>query len=317
MSVARIRSRQPTVTIRLGGGLGNQLFQYAFGRRLSMANRALLYLDASGYEDVTQPDSAAGLRMLGLDHFNIAGTLLRRRSDIRPPEPWIRRKIRKYWDKFARLVEQTKPYYLKQVVVEPERNHFKFDPRLYNRAISGNVSLYGYWQTEKYFAEVEPIIRHELVVRDPLDEANARVAKAIESTNSISIHVRHGDNAGSIATALGVLPSEYFLKAISNLLNCVAQPHFFVFSDDIPWAKELLILAHPTTFVTHNGDARNYEDLRLMSFCKHHIVGNSTFSWWGAWLGKKDGQIVYAPRRYYQNIDRPNPDLYPERWQLI
>jgi len=79
----------------------------------------------------------------------------------------------------------------------------------------------------------------------------------------------------------------------------------------------MIVFDTPTVYVSHNDETRDYEDLRLMSICKHHVLANSTFSWWGAWLGKKPGQIVYAPRRYYQNVDRPNPDLYPDTWRLL
>lgn len=309
-------AREPVVNIRLGGGLGNQLFQYAFGRRFSLANHARLVLDATGYDNVESPDPGRGVRMLGLDHFKIEGMIMRRVRDATPPQSWTRRKIRKYWDKATRLVESRKPYYLRRQVVEPVENHFHFDPRLYSRLIRGPVFLYGYWQTEKYFADIEATIRAELVVRDELDGMNAQFAKAISSMNSVSIHVRHGDNA-TTETALGVLPPGYFTQTVNAVSNEITNPHFYVFSDDIPWARQMLALDQPVTFVEHNGDARNYEDLRLMSMCRHQILSNSTFSWWGAWLGKKDAQIVYAPRRYYQNIDRPNPDLYPEQWRLV
>ncbi len=312
----RAASPERILTVRLGGGLGNQLFQYAFGRRLSMVNQARLLLDATGYDDDGVPDAERGVRILGLDHFAIVGTLVRRIEAPRAPRNWISRKFRKYWGKAVDLLESRKPYYLRRRVEEPVSNHFRFDARLYNREIRGRVSLYGYWQTEKYFADIEATIRRELAVRDELEGPNAELAAVIRSTNSVSIHVRHGDNA-TTETALGVLPLSYFSEAIQNIVREIADPHFFVFSDDICWARDFLVLRQPTTFVEHNGDIRNYEDLRLMSYCRHQILSNSTFSWWGAWLGKKEGQIVYAPRRYYQNIDRPNPDLYPAAWRLI
>jgi hypothetical protein len=308
---------RPAVIVRLGGGLGNQLFQYAFGRRMSLANNADLRIDASGYEHIATPDPERGIRGLGLDHFKIQGTLIRHRTGARPLESWVVRKLRKYHDKVVRLLEKRTPYYLRQDVFEAEDKHFKFDECVYNRRITGEVTFHGYWQTEKYFKEVEDLVRHELTIKDELAGANAELADAIRITNAVCIHVRHGDNANEVATALGILPPEYFRQAVSQLVQQVPEPQFFVFSEDIPWARQMLQLDFPITFVSNNDDLRNYEDLRLMSLCKHHILGNSTFSWWGAWLGKKGGQIVYAPRRYYQNIDRPNPDLYPETWRLI
>lgn len=316
-STLTARARRPVITVALGGGLGNQLFQYAFGRRMSLANDAELCIDASGFQRILAPDPERGVRVFGLDHFNIAGTILRERSRRNAPRPWLQRKFRKYLNKAANLLERRKPYYMRREVYEPEDQHFTFDAHVYGRRISDDVTFYGYWQTEKYFHEVEQLLRQELVVKDRLEGLNADLANEMSSTDSVSIHVRHGDNANAVATALGVLPSEYFQTSVSQLTKEVSQPHFYVFSDDIAWAQQLLRIGGPTRFVGHNGDVRNYEDLRLMSFCRHHIVGNSTFSWWGAWLGRKSGQIVYAPRRYWQNIDRPNPDLYPDTWRLI
>jgi hypothetical protein len=313
----------PTVVVRLGGGLGNQLFQYAFGRRMALANEAKLVLDASGYRIVRDPDPRLGIRALGLAQFHITGTLITQTNPALgsvsplPDRPWIKRKYLKWGRKLMALLQQRQPYYLRHVVAEPETQHFTFDPKLYSRAIRGTVVFEGYWQTEKYFLEVESLLRRELTVRDDLEGENAAIASRITATNSVAVHVRHGDNASGVETALGTLPRSYYDRAIQGVRNEVPNPRFFVFSDDVDWARALFGQLTTAEIVSHNGDARNYEDLRLMSMCKHHILANSTFSWWGAWLGKNAAQIVYAPRRYWQNIDRANPDLYPERWRLI
>ncbi|HSR33006.1 MAG TPA: alpha-1,2-fucosyltransferase [Anaerolineae bacterium] len=311
------RTRQPVLTVHLGGGLGNQLFQYAFGRRMALANHAQLCMDATAYQNVAQPDPERGVRILGLQHFGIVGSIVSRKANAGQATPWFRRKLRKYWNKSIRLLENRKPYYLRREVYEAEEKHFVFDPLVYNRVITSDVDYHGFWQTEKYFLEIEPIVRQELTVKGRLGGPNAEMASMIRATPSVCIHIRHGDNANIVAAALGVLPHEYFQQAITELVRDLPEARFYVFSDDIAWARQKLCVDFPTTFVNHNGDARNYEDLRLMSLCRHHIVANSTFGWWGAWLGKKPGQIVYAPRRYYQNIDRRNPDLYPPHWRLI
>jgi hypothetical protein len=154
------------------------------------------------------------------------------------------------------------------------------------------------------------------VVREEITGKNQELAKAIQNSVSVAVHVRHGDNASHIAAGLGVLPRQYYLTAMQALGRELANPRYFVFSDDISWAKELLS-GGGITYVDQNRGARSYEDLRLMALGKHHVIANSTFGWWGAWLGKKEGQIVYAPKRYYQNVDRPNPDLYPPSWRQV
>lgn len=316
-------SRAPKVlTVHLAGGLGNQLFQYAFGRRLALANEAKLCLDASGYKSGTTPDYARGVRVCELSNFAIAGTIVEDRNLVAErkrlaPRTWAGRKLQKWWNILIILVGRTKPYYLRREIVEPEANHFRFDRRVYDRTFRGEISVRGFWQTQKYFSEIEELLRKELVVRHELTGRNLELAKALQDTVSVCVHVRHGDNASQIAARLGVLPREYYLAAVRALGEALESPHYFVFSDDVSWAKDLLPAGDRVTYVDENRGARSYEDLRLMSLGKHHVIANSTFGWWGAWLGKREGQIVYAPKRYYQNVDRPNPDLYPATWRQI
>ena len=315
-------SGAPSVTVHLAGGLGNQLFQYAFGRRLSMANKVELYLDASDYENGAAPDYARGLRVCELSNFAIAGRIIEGRPAARPRnarlgKTWPVRKLVKWTRLLLNLVGRIRPYYERREIVEPEENHFRFDPRVYGRTIRGAVSVRGYWQTEKYFSDIGNLLRSELVVRNGPTGKNAELAKLLQATSSVCVHVRHGDNANPAAQLLGVLPTEYYMTALRGLEKEVESPHYFVFSDDISWARNVMPAGARATYVEHNRGADSHEDLRLMSLGRHHIIANSTFGWWGAWLGRKEGQIVYAPRRYYQNTDRPNPDLYPARWRQI
>jgi hypothetical protein len=304
------------VIVHAGGGLGNQLFQYAFGRQLAIAHAAELWMDASGYPDLESAEPTLGIRALALPHFAVHCNFILKPAGIRQPRAWLARKILKQWNKAMRYREGRKPYYMRREVWEPEENHFKYDRRLLERPIKGTVHFFGYWQTEKYFLQIADLLRRELVVKDPPAGKNEELARLAQSGDSVSVHVRHGDNAG-VAAALGVLPLAYYRRAITALRHDIPDARFFVFSDDPEWAHSNLVVDADAVYVSHNGDAGDYEDLRLMSLCRHHICANSTFSWWGAWLGKKPGQLVYAPRRYYQNIDRPNPDLYPEDWRLI
>jgi hypothetical protein len=310
------------VTVHLAGGLGNQLFQYAFGRRLSLVNEARLFLDASDYKSDTVPDYQKGIRVCELSNFAIAGSIINDSASLweghrHAPRAWIIRKLAKWWRRLIILAGRTMPYYMRREIVEPEKNHFRFDARLYRRTFRGAVSVRGFWQTEKYFADIEDVLRKELVVQHGMTGRNLELAKALQDTASVCVHVRHGDNAGPIAALLGVLPRQYYVSAMQDLIQELVRPHYFVFSDDISWAKNLLPNDMRMTYVDHNRGARSHEDMRLLSLGKHHIIANSTFGWWGAWLGKKEGQIVYAPRRYYQNMDRPNPDLYPANWRLL
>ncbi len=311
------RDSAPSVTVHLMGGLGNQLFQYAFGRRLAYVNGADLYLDASGYAGDVRPDPRQGIRICELGHFRIAGRLIGRAESTARGRRALRRKAEKAWLLLQSLGDARHPYYLRREIVEPEGNRFRFDRHIFERPIAGRVTVRGFWQTERYFADIQHLLRTELDVADELEGANASMARCIRESNSVAIHVRHGDNAGPVAPALGLLPAAYYRDVISALHAELKDPRFFIFSDDVQWAKELLGNDPQMTYAEQNGSADGHEDLRLMTLCKHHVLANSTFGWWGAWLGRKAGQIVFAPKRYYQNIDKPNPDLYPADWRLV
>ena len=301
------------IIMRLQEGLGNQLFQYALGKQLSIIHKRPLKLDISHFTQ-TDPDPRQGIRIYCLKHFNIQAHIAKP-EDTAPFQKCFKNNLYgKVWRRTGRLVK----YYKRSCIIEPPEKSWVFDPNLLTGSLKANVYLVGYWQTEKYFTSIENIIRNDFILKDVSDEVNRKMLAEIDSDSlsSVCIHVRHGDNATPKASQHGVLPLSYYYKAMEDLIKTVKSPHFYVFSDDTEWAKESLRLDFPSTFVSHNGDEKNYEDLRLMSYCKHHITGNSTFSWWGAWLGKKPGQLVYAPKRYFLHIDPPL-DLYPASWKLI
>ncbi len=306
-----------TLTVHLMGGLGNQLFQYAFGRRMALSSDATLYLDASGYPLAPVREAGLGLRTCELDAFNIVATIVAPATELIPTHQRVLRLWRKGLRVLRDLTERRKPYYARREILEPPSNHFRFDSRVLERPIRGTVSARGFWQTEKYFVDIEPQLRRELTLRYDLSSSVKRIASEIASSNSVGIHVRHGDNASGIAASLGLLPQEYYARSLAAIQREHEHLCFFVFSDDLVWAKGILGDLVEAYYVEHDDRGRSHADLWLMSLCRHHVLANSTFGWWAAWLGKKDGQLVYAPRRYYQNIDRPNPDLYPPTWRLI
>ena len=138
----------------------------------------------------------------------------------------------------------------------------------------------------------------------------------ILAVNSVSIHVRRGDYLTNPVTfqTHGLCDIDYYKKAIDEILDLVDKPHFFIFSDDQSWAKSNIIFGAPTDYVMHNNSLKNYEDLRLMSYCRHHIIANSSFSWWGAWLGNNPEKIVIAPKKWFNDPKIDTTDLIPDTW---
>jgi hypothetical protein len=198
-----------------------------------------------------------------------------------------------------------------------EERGLSFDPGILR--IGGGVYLAGYWQSEKYFADVAELIRQEFTLKSGPDKLNRQVLDEIEAANSVSLHIRRGDYISDPVTnqVHGVLGLDYYSRAVNYIASKTAQPHFFVFSDDIAWAKENLRLPFPLSFVEHNGQDKECEDLRLMCHCKHHITANSSFSWWGAWLNANPDKIVISPEKWFNDPSLDTKDLIPEYWVKI
>ncbi|MEW6054242.1 MAG: alpha-1,2-fucosyltransferase [Nitrospirota bacterium] len=270
------------VIVFLIGGLGNQLFQYAFARKIAYMNEVPLKLDISGFQSYR-------LHRYSLQHFNIIEDIasINDIMSIRGSGSIVREKA----------------YY--------------FDPDMLQ--VPKDVYLEGYWQSAKYFDDIENVIRHEFTLRSAPDAVNEKMAQEILSVNAVSVHIRRCDYVSNPHTnrVHGICPADYYYSAIEKVTKIIDKPCFFVFSDDPAWAFNNLRLEYPTSYMTNNGPDRNYEDLWLMSLCKHHITANSTFSWWGAWLSANPEKIVISPKKWFASQELDPKDLIPESWQRL
>jgi Glycosyl transferase family 11 len=202
-----------------------------------------------------------------------------------------------------------------------QEKHFHFDPRILS--LHDGVCLHGYWQSEKYFSDVADIIRREFQVKLPATGPDEKLRETVASTDSVSVHFRRGDYAANpVSNRIhGVLPLDYYRRCVQELTKTVRAPHFFVFSDEPQWVRDHLRLSYPTTIVEHqvngSGAHADIKDLRLMSQCKHHIIANSSFSWWGAWLSPHQNKMVFAPRQWFTKEGLASArvdDLLPDGW---
>jgi hypothetical protein len=196
----------------------------------------------------------------------------------------------------------------------PEKR-FSFDKDALEQ--KNNTYFEGFWQTEKYFKEIENELRKEFTIVKPLSDYSRSISDNIKNTNAISLHVRRTDYVTHSATNEfhGICSPQYYKDAIDYVVNKVESPHFFIFSDDYDWVTEnFKNLKYPVNFIK-NGPEKNHEDLTLMSECKHHIIANSSFSWWGAWLNPKKEKIVIGPKQWFKNSPKANTvDLFPTGW---
>jgi hypothetical protein len=170
------------------------------------------------------------------------------------------------------------------------------------------------WESERYFIAFSDVIRQEFSFRSAPDALNQATIGEIQSTESVALHVRRGDKATLTKPAHGVCGLDYYRTAIDLLSARVSKPHFFVFSDDPAWARENIKIKFPCTYLSHNAANQPTEDLRLMSHCQHFIIANSTFSWWGAWLGKNPAKCVIAPKNWFISPSISMQDRIPDRW---
>nr|WP_245168268.1 alpha-1,2-fucosyltransferase [Desulfobaculum xiamenense] len=184
--------------------------------------------------------------------------------------------------------------------------------------LTGDVYLDGYWQSERYFAAASSTVAKELTLAEPQDARNAELAARILSSDSVSVHVRRGDyvHDPTLAGLYAELSPDWYRRAALMAASGLAAPEFFVFSDDPDWVRGHLDFGHPLTVVDHNAGAP-LADMRLMSLCGRHVIANSSFSWWGAWLDRRPGAVVLAPAKWFgpRRARRRIDDLYPATWR--
>lgn len=287
-------------------GLGNQLFQYAAGRYFGTRYNSPVTMAIDPPE---KANSYGFARPFLLSHFNISVPVrplsrtdrlfISTRRDLAPLRHAFRR---------ARHV---------QVFAEPRDQQFTFIRDIALEPGIRTLYLSGYWQNYGMVQSVEEILRRELTFKAPAEGKNRELLAQIAFANQpVSLHVRRGDYTLA-AEGNRVLSMDFYARAVALLRDRVADPTFFIFSDDIPFTRANLPAGLRAVFVDHNDDASSHEDLRLMSACRHHIIANSSFSWWGAWLNPNPGKIVVAPQHWILSPASFYPDLLPPEWLLL
>lgn len=285
------------IVSRINGGLGNQMFQYAAGRALSLKHGTPLGLDLRIFDGPSQFSYA-------LHHFSIESEVLDRAK--LPPSRKQKRLMYFLWRAGA-----FKPTLLRQKADA-------FDDRFSDAG--ADTYLEGYWQSERFFAEVADKLRADFKIKTKQSAENIQVSEKIAGLTSVSLHVRRGDYVSDPkANAVhGTCDANYYSMALAHIATKVGEDlNVFIFSDEPNWAKANLALNFPTHVVDLNDSEHQYEDMRLMSQCQHHVIANSSFSWWGAWLNPKNDKVVVAPKTWFKDPQKSNPDICPKDWVRI
>jgi hypothetical protein len=292
------------IVTRIYGGLANQMFQYAAGRRLALHHNTQLKLDISTYHSPIKPYK---LWPFELELCNIQATttklpLLGGLSGQSPLESRVGQAGAKLRGSKLKLLAE---------------KHYHFDSSVLKAP--DNTLLDGYWQSAKYFEDVADQIRQDLSFKAEPDDINRKFSQQITGVTAVSLHVRRGDYVSDASANQfhGTSPLVYYNAAVDHIASKIKDPHFFVFSDDPAWCKENLKTDYPTTYIEHNTGAKSFEDMRLMSQCQHHIIANSSFSWWGAWLNPSKDKIVIAPKKWFNDKDVDTSDLIPAEWTRL
>lgn len=295
--------KREIIIARVTGGLGNQMFQYATALAVAEQAHAELGIDTSCY-DYTHESN----RRFMLDRFNISAPVVTpnrfsrflyklagaERPGVKLAAPFIRN--------------------LLGICDLHEDQPYRFTP--IQRPDRTRIRLMGYWQSPRYFEDHADEIRRQFTLKHPPQGRNQSFLQQIQACPCpVSLHVRRGDYL--TARPQAVLPLDYYRRAIDIVLGEYPQAVFFVFSDDIPWAMSHLNLPQGSVGVDANDELSAEQDLRLMSACRHHIIANSSFSWWGAWLNPNPFKLVIAPKYWMGTPDSHYPDLHPQGWRII
>lgn len=284
--------------VKLNGGLGNQMFQWALARAIEKRTNIKTLIDMSFFKKKYSRPYELGL-------FKLQPKFV---EDF-----WTNIKLNLIWKLRKKL--DGKRFCGINLYSEP---HFEYDENILN--LKPNTYIEGFFQSEKYFSDVEKELRNDFQFKSQPDEKNQELLEKIKETNSISLHIRRGDYVQKkrYQDVYAACPLTYYEKGVEYIAKRLSNPTLFttlfIFSDDIEWVKENLKLPYESVYVSHNTGEKSFEDLRLMSECRHNIIANSSFSWWGAWLNNNKEKIVIAPERWFNDEKIVQTDVIPPSW---
>ena len=290
--------------IVISGGLGNQMFIYAFCEELrARGEKSVLFVKHrpnkqafghQGYElkklfSIRRYDGL--LSVLAVFCLTIYSQLLR----------------------FFSIKSREKLYRIVGIHIVSVSENFNFYPSIYDFKHK-NELFKGTWQSEHFFENVKQNVRKAFVFNvNLLSEKSSAIARLMQNETSVSIHIRRGDYLSEqyINGFAGICTDEYYSNAIKRIEADMNDPHYYIFTDDKVWVLEHFKIKN-AIYVTHNKDENSWQDMYLMSQSKHNIIANSSFSWWGAWLNNNPDKIVIAPKLWWRTIDKD--DVVPETW---
>lgn len=293
------------IIVNIIGGLGNQMFQYAFGYAMAQRMQTELKLDIHKL-DTRIVIEGYTLREYGLGLYHITNKVASFDEVV-----MLMYQEETLLQKIARKLARKQRAYSASCYPECSSH---FDENILH--LHGNFYFIGYWQNEKYFREYSQDIRNIFTLKKSIQQTTEQYKQLIINCNSVGVHIRRGDYVTNPHTnsVHGTCDLAYYRNAVALIQEKSADPHFFIFSDDLEWVKANFDFIEQKTFVELDEAAPDHEEMYLMSQCQHNIIANSSFSWWGAWLNQNPQKIVIAPKKWFRDQTRNTKDIIPETW---
>lgn len=288
------------IVVRLKGGMGNQMFQYAFGKALAQILGTSVQFDCAVLLDRARGRDFV-YRDYDLDIFNVQPEFSvqpdRLRTLFKLKSATVSRYIKR-WAAQGRTIYKEKHFHVEQALLQQPPDGVLYD---------------GWWQSFRYAALIEEEVRKAFEFQDSILLESQPLLEQINNTNSVCLNVRRTDFLTT--PALNATNLAYFLRAAAHMAERVQNPSFFVFSDDVEWCREHIKLPHPVQVVAHTHKGRKFGNyMQLMKACKHFIIPNSSFAWWAVWLNEQQEKHVIAPKKWFNEGNHDTTDLVPENW---
>jgi hypothetical protein len=290
------------IIVKLQGGMGNQMFQYAIGRRLAIDNNVELTFDRTFLDDKT-PRPGYVVRDYDLSIFNVNVNFA------------TAAEIFSFKNRFHNpLVERISNKLIGRKATYILEESLNFNAKYL--ALQDNYYLEGYFQSESYFETIKDLIKSEFTLKNDPTPFVAELENEIKNSTSVCVNVRRADFVTN--SFHGTCDAAYYKRAEAFILDKVKNPTIYVFSDDLEWCKENLKFESPYKFVEHTYAGIKFQDyLRLMSSCRHFILPNSSFAWWAAYLSKNDDKIVTVPPRWLSDPNFDIRSIILKDWNII
>ena len=287
------------IIIRLKGGMGNQMFQYAFGKKIATELKTEMQLDLSSLLDRSKGDFV--YRNYDLPIFEVQDNLVMSpkflQTIYKPKIPRITKMVRQYIDRGNKFIKE---------------KHFHFDPSLISNPVD-NAVYEGWFQSAKYFEGIEKELREDFKFKKGILKTSQTLFEKIKSTNAICLNVRRTDFLK--VDTLNTTNKDYFFDAAKYVAAKIENPVFYIFSDDVEWCRANIILDHPVEVVGHEHRGEKFGNyMQLMVACKHFIIPNSSYAWWAVWLNEHKNKIVVAPQNWFNDAEIDTSDLVPKNW---